>query len=278
MSKNLDPPTFKRKGQKRAASALGAPPEQEASVSNVAVSQSDMIEQEETEQEETEQGKVETREVDQESSISEMLESQLESPHEQLPKRRRMSQTLRSAQTSVTREDEAEATEEEEPEVPTPSRKVSGKKLATLKRQMAADTGKSDTELATPGGTKTFKDSVYGQDRGSTRVWGGKGKGKTGRKQRKPAKPARKNTGDELEGWQDPNVVQALQNKPPLGSQCAEDACRAKYGKSRMINTSRRGGKTIVTPKVKNPALRSNAQATNKATEARNKINKHGPD
>ena len=111
-----------------------------------------------------------------------MLESQLESPHEQLPKRRRMSRTLRSARTSVTREDEAEATKEEEPEALTPSRKVSGKNLAALKRQTAADTGKSVTELATPSGTKTFKDSVYGQDRGSTRVWGGKGKGKTGRK------------------------------------------------------------------------------------------------
>ena len=150
----------------------------------MAVSQSDIIEQEETVQEETEeeteQEDVEPREVDQEASISEMLESQLESPHEQLPKRRRMSWTLRSARTSVTREDEAEATEQEEPEAP--SQKVSGKNLAALKRQMAADTGKSITELATPGESKTFKESAYGQDRGSTRIWGGKGKGKTGRK------------------------------------------------------------------------------------------------
>ena len=72
-------------------------------------------------------------------------------------------------------------------------------------------------------------------------------------------------------------MVRALQNKPPSGSQCAEDACRAKYGKSRMINTSRRGGKTIVTPKVKNPALRLNIQATSKAMKARSKINEHCP-
>ena len=182
MSKNLDPPTFRKRGQKCAASALGAPQEQEASVSNVAVSQSDIIEQEETEQEETEQEDMEPREVDQEASISEMLESQLESPHEQLPKRRRMSQTLRSAQTSVTREDEVEATEQEETEAPTPSQKVSGKNLAALKRQMAADTGKSVTELATPSESKTFKESAHGQDRGSTRIGEGKGKGKTGRK------------------------------------------------------------------------------------------------
>ena len=93
----------------------------------MAVSQSDIIEQEETEQEETEeeteQEEVEPREVDQEASISEMLESQLESANEQLLKRRRMSRTLRSAQTSVTREDEAEATEQEEPKAPTPSRR-----------------------------------------------------------------------------------------------------------------------------------------------------------
>ena len=111
-----------------------------------------------------------------------MLESQLKSPREQLPKRRKRSRTLRSTQTSVTREDKAEATEEEEPETPTPSKKVSGKNLAALKRQTAADTGRSITELATPGGTKSFKDSVYGQDRGSTRVWGGRGRGKTGKK------------------------------------------------------------------------------------------------
>ena len=55
--------------------------EEEASVSNVTVSQSDTIEQEETEQEEVEPG-----EETQEASISEMLESQLESPREQFPK------------------------------------------------------------------------------------------------------------------------------------------------------------------------------------------------
>ena len=274
MSKNLEPPTFRKRGQKHTSAALGAPLEEEASVSNVAVSQSDTIEQEETEQEEGEPG-----EETQEASISEMLESQLKSPHEQLPKRRKMSRTLRSTRASVTREDEAQATEEEEPETPTPSKKVSGKNLAALKRQTAADTGKSVTELATPGETKTFKESVYGQDRGSTRIWGGKGRGKTGRKRRKPATPAKKKSGDELEGWQDSNVVPALKNKPPSGSQkqCAEDACRAKYGKSKMINTSRRGGKTIVTPKLKNPALQSNVKAATKATEVCKKINKHGP-
>ena len=177
MSKNLEPPTFQKRGQKRTSAALGAPPEEEASVSNVAVSQSDTIE---AEQEETVPEGAEPGEAHQEATISEMLESQLESPHEQLPKRRKMSQTLRGTQTSVTREDEAEVTEEEEPETPTHSKRVSSKNLAALKRETAADTGKSITELATPGETKTFKDSVYGQDRGSTRVWGGRGKGKTG--------------------------------------------------------------------------------------------------
>ena len=44
-----------------------------------------------------------------------------------------------------------------------------------------------------------------------------------------------------------------------------------------MINTLHRGGKTVITPKVNNPALQSNVQATSKAAEARKKINKHGP-
>ena len=128
-----------------------------------------------------------------------------------------MSRTLRSTQASVTREDEAEATEEEL-EALIPSKKVSQKNLATLKRQTAADTGRNVTELATPSGTKSFKDSVYGQDRGSTRVFGGKGKGKTGKKRRKLVTPTKKRPGDEVEGWQDPNVVRALCNKPPSGS------------------------------------------------------------
>ena len=71
-------------------------------------------------------------------------------------------------------------------------------------------------------------------------------------------------------------MVWALKNKPPSGSQkqCAEDACRAKYGKSRMINTSQR---TVVTPKLKNPSMQSNVQDATKATEAHKKINQHGP-
>ena len=173
-----------------------------------------------------------------------------------------MSSTLRGTQASVTREDEAEVTEEETmEETSTPSRRVMGKNLAALKRQAVADAGKSIQELATNGdtGTKTFKDSVYGQDRGSTRVWGGRGRGKSRRKQRKPATPTKKKAGGQLEGWQDPDVVRALGNKPPPSShrKCAEEGCWKRYGKSKMINSSRRGGKTIVTLKLKNPALKS---------------------
>ena len=75
--------------------------------------------------------------------------------------------------------------------------------------------------MATPGdtGAKTFKDSVYGQDRGSTRVWGCQGRGKTGRKRRKLATTMKRKPGDQLEGWDHPNVVRALRNKPPPGSQ-----------------------------------------------------------
>ena len=72
MSKNFEPPTFRKRGKKRTSAALGAPPEGEAGMSNMEVAQTDTIEQEETEQE-----------GNPEASISEMLESQLESPHEQ---------------------------------------------------------------------------------------------------------------------------------------------------------------------------------------------------
>ena len=153
--------------------------------------------------------------------------------------------------------------------------------MAALKRQAAADAGKDVQELVTPGdtGTKTFKDLVYGHDRGSTRVWGGRGRGKTGRKRRKPATTMKRKPGDQLEGWEDLNVVRALGNKPPPGSQrqCAEEACHKRYGKSKMINTSHRGGKTVTTAQPKNPALRANVKATIKAKEAHEKINLCGP-
>ena len=95
MSKDMEPTTMHVRGRKRPAEAMGAPPQQ-PSVSNVAVSQSDIIVHEESE------------------SISEMLDSQLESPHEQVPKRRKVFSALRSTQTSATREDEAEVSEERE--------------------------------------------------------------------------------------------------------------------------------------------------------------------
>ena len=57
--------------------------------------------------------------------------------------------------------------------------KATGKNLAAKRGQMVEETGCEQSELGT---SKGFKESLYGQERGSTHVWGGKGKGKTRRK------------------------------------------------------------------------------------------------
>ena len=70
---------------------------------------------------------------------------------------------------------------------------------------------------------------MYGQERGSTHVWGGKGKGKTGRKRKRaPTKrKQQKDDGAEREGWQDPEVLRALRGEAPSGVHKAlDDTCK----------------------------------------------------
>ena len=57
--------------------------------------------------------------------------------------------------------------------------KATGKNLAAMRWQVVEETGCEQSELGTP---KGFKESLYGRERGSTRVLGGKGKGKGSRK------------------------------------------------------------------------------------------------
>ena len=80
---------------------------------------------------------------------------------------------------SVTREEETTVVEAE---LSTSKKtKATGKNLAAMRQQMAEETGCEQSELGT---AKGFKDLLYGKERGSTHVWGGKGKGKTGRKRK----------------------------------------------------------------------------------------------
>ena len=74
-------------------------------------------------------------------------------------------------------------------------------------------------------------------------MWGGKGKGKAGRKCKgKPIKKkSQKGDGAEREGWQDSEVLRALRGEAPSGvCKALDDACKRKYT-GKMIHSTMRG-------------------------------------
>ena len=112
-----------------------------------------------------------------------------------------------------------------------------------MKQQAAQASGRAAADFETPS-APTFATSQYGAERGSTRVWGGKGMGKRGR-HRKKTQPKKK-TPTVQEGWEDPEVLRTLSNKPPAGALPQSDAqCKAKYGGAKMIHTSKKGKGTL---------------------------------
>ena len=239
MSKDLDVSMFQKK-KGTAPVAASTTTSASAGTSNVAV------EGDETIQQEGEQATASIGEMLEDLPASEessAKESAVESPRGRVPKRKKLSERERGTRVSVTRDEEVEPSEGEgsgPPPAKRAKKAVTGKNLAALRRQTAEQEGRNPEDLflpATPGG-RTFKDSLYGQDRGSTRVFGGKGKGKGG-KHRQKATP--KKLQIKLKGWQDPQVVRALQNKPPPGALCMEEACRKRYGSgAKMIHTTRK--------------------------------------
>ena len=63
---------------------------------------------------------------------------------------------------------------------------MTGENLALIKHQAAEATGRPISEFEGPEeepsqSTATFASSLYGMERGSMRVWGGKGRGKGGK-------------------------------------------------------------------------------------------------
>ena len=105
-------------------------------------------------------------------------ESAMGSPCAQLPRKQKLTSSTRTQRSSLTREDEATASEG-----PTPKRlkqaKIASKNLALVKHQAAEATGRSISEFEEPEeeptqAITTFATSVYGVDRGSTQVWGGR--------------------------------------------------------------------------------------------------------
>ena len=151
-------------------------------------------------------------------------------------------------------------------------RTPSGKNLAAMRREMSQEGGK---ELQVPK-TVGFKESLYGQEHGSTRIWGGKGKGKRGNKRKKKTPQKKKPGPIPLEGWQDPQVERAKRNEPPMGALPKEDPCRKKYG-GKMINTTQRGTKQAMKGVPKNPALKGAAKAAQRADSAKRKVKHYGP-
>ena len=188
-------------------------------------------------------------------------ESMVGSPRAARPKRKR-----KRPQTGK----EAEAVKENEE--PAQKRTPSGKNLAAMRREMSQEGGK---ELQTPK-TVGFKESLYGQERGSTRIWGGKGKGKKGNKRKKTPQKKKPGPVPILEGWQDPQVERAKRNEPPMGALPIEDPCRKKYG-GKMINTTQRGTKQVMKGVPKNPALKKAAAAAQRADSAKRKVKQYGP-
>ena len=141
-----------------------------------------------------------------------------------------------------------------------------------MKRQMSQESGK---KLQIPK-TVRFKDSLYGQEHSSTRIWGGKGRGKSGQK-RKKTTPKKKKAGPiPIEGWQDPEVERAKRSEPHRGALPRDDLCRRKYG-GRMINTTQRGTKQTLKGVPRNPALGKAAKAADNANKAKRQVKNHGP-
>ena len=223
-----------------------------------------------------------------ESSIEDLLgeisedssakESAFRSPRPAVPKKKRKTTTQREKETSRTRE-EGEASEEQTLE--RPAKRPSGKNLSLMKQQAAEVSGHAEEDFGSPeAGTSKgtahrpagFSSSLYGLEHGSTRVFGGKGRGKGGR--RKPKKPKKK----ELQGWEDPQVVRALENQPSPGAIMAErndEVCRKRFAGAKMINTTKK--KTSGTAKVpKNKIVQKAIQAGNKTKKAKKEVARHG--
>ena len=264
----VDPSLFPKCAQRRERSGPTGG-ETSATVTNVAVEDDMGIEQQETI----------TSILGTLSEDSSAKESLMGSPRAQIPGRKRhLTSSTRSQRSSLTHEDEAS----EDITSERPKKQRTGKNLAMMKQQAAQASGRMAAEFNTPHGSRdtapTFATSQYGADRGSTQVWGGKGLGKGG-KHHKKGKPKKK-VATIQEGWEDPEVLQTLSNKPPAGALPRSDKqCKKKYGGAKMIHTLKKGkGSVKVAIKApKNPAVKAAQQAATKAQKAKQQVKKHGP-
>ena len=82
------------------------------------------------------------------------------------------------------------------------------------------------------------------------------------------------------EGWEDPEVLQTLSNRPPTGALPRNDEqCKEKYGGAKMIHTSKKvkGSVKVAVKTPKNLAMKAAHQAATKEQKAKQQMKKHGP-
>ena len=170
-----------------------------------------------------------------------------------------------------------------------------GKDIRSLQRTVAAEQGVPEAKLSTP---KTYKSSLYGQTQREKKqeqaesrkeqrapiLFGGKGRGKGGRKQPTP----KKRTGKAMitqkaaatrQGWQDPQVIRALAGGPPPGaipgtsSQTDSDAVVPHSGriKRKKVVAAAAGAPQQVPV---NPVVQQAVVAARAANQARNQVNR----
>ena len=90
--------------------------------------------------------------------------------------------------------------------------------------------------------------------------------------QKEKADPKKKT----LEGWEDPQAQRALEGCPPQGALLrADEACHEKYGKAKMIHTTKK--KAPVAEKTPwNPAVWNAMNAADRANAAKGNVKNHG--
>ena len=149
----------------------------------------------------------------------------------------------------------------------TPVKRTSrGKDMKRIKEQVTRAEGIEMGELATPStSARTFATSMYGKER----LPQGRGKGKGGRKKPNPKKDSRPI--EQWEGWQDPEVLKALQGAPPPG--VCQKACRGAPEQSREA-AQKKSVKAKKQPA--NKIVQKAIAVAQKSKQARKEVNEKG--
>ena len=183
-----------------------------------------------------------------------------------------------------------------------------GKDIKNLQKAKARKRGVDEEDLHTPGKVKkkTHASSLYGelqrQEKASKAevrkqaasvqevkkpiVFGGKGRGKEGRRKGQPKKDAGKvrvteGVQQRRLSWEDPAVIRALAGQPPPGAredisqentQSDSEGVVPHLGRIKRQNPPAQGAPQQV-PQAENPIVQQAIQAGNQATQAKKQVN-----